>query len=134
MNPTQQPSLSQSAPVQPTVLKKPATKRAIVAFCLSLLGCILPLINQAIATNSYNVTTGTGGAAGWGPAVFIYVVLSVGLIGWPLSVAALITGIIALATKAPRKGLAIASIVIAGVSFIFLPIVLFVVSGVVGQP
>jgi hypothetical protein len=114
--------------------RQSARKRSIVAFILSLLGFVLPLVIQFAATKNYNATAGIGNVAAWGPEVFITMVLAVGFIGWPLGVAALITGIVSLTTKAEHKGLAITGIIIAGIDLLALPLLALIVSGIVGQP
>ena len=116
--------------------KQPSGRRAVIALCLAVLGTIIPLVIQYVATVEYN-KQGPGGNAAWGIAVFFYAILSVGFVGWPLSIASLILGIASL--KKDRvvgllKAIAITAIVVVGFNLFVLVIVAMFVSGMVGQP
>ncbi|MDB5167202.1 MAG: hypothetical protein JWN26_347 [Candidatus Saccharibacteria bacterium] len=115
-------------------IKQPASRRSIIAFSLSLLGFVVPLLIQYLVTVNYDIANGSGGEAGWAISVFFYAVLTWGFIGLPLGITSLVLGILSLRKKASApKGLAVAAIVVAGIDIIFLPILCFVASGIAGQ-
>jgi hypothetical protein len=125
--------MNQTHSQSPTQPHPKGGRQAIIAFSLAVAALLIPLALQYIATSSYNTSEGQGGTTGWGISVLIYAVLTVGLLGWPMSIAALIVGILAVKKKV-LKGLSIAAVVIAATNLALLPILALMISAIVGQP
>jgi len=106
--------------------------KAIVALSLAVAATVLTIVIQYIATVQYN-QQGQSATAAWGIIIFFYMVLSAGLVGWPLSITAIIVAIFSL-KKGLLKPMAIIAIVVASINLVTLPFVALLVSAFVGQP
>ena len=121
-------SQSQSQPNH--VIQQSSSRLSIIAFCLAIAAVILPPVVQVLMIWQLN-----GGpenhveVAAWGIVAFISMIVSVGFVAWPLSIGAIIVGIIAM-RKSPMKRLAKAAVIIGGINTIGVFITVLIASNI----
>lgn len=100
----------------------------MIAFIFGVAGLVIPIVMQVLLTLNYKLSG--GGVAAWGIAIFLWAAMGM-LVGWGLGIPAIVMASVSLKKKYSR-GFAISALIIGIFVAAGLPLLLIVVSYIVG--